>query len=66
MTELTTTTTTNKQTKLPEYTTQDLKRSVLGIGISSFAECDWLKEQLAFRAGGTFPDLILCIRIHLL
>ena len=44
-----------------------LKRSVLGIGMLSFPECrDWFRENLAVREGGTFPDIILCIRTPLL
>ena len=51
----------------PEYTRLDLKRSVLGIGILSFPECRIrFRENLAVTVGGTFPDLILCIRTPLL
>ena len=56
------------QRTLPEYTRLDLKRSILGIGILSFAECDWFRENLTvrLREGGTFPGIIFCIRIPLL
>ena len=55
------------QRTLQEYTRQDLKRSVLGIGILRFPECrDWFRENVALREGGTFPDIILCIRTPLL
>ena len=55
------------QRTLPEYTRLDLKRSILGIGILSFPECrDWFRDNLAVREGGTFPDIILCIRTSLL
>ena len=55
------------QRTLPEYTRLDVKRSTLGIGILSFPECrDWFTEDVAVREGGTFPDIILCIRISLL
>ena len=51
------------QRTLPENTRLDLKRSILGIGILSFPECrDWFREKLDIREGGTFPDIILCIR----
>ena len=50
------------QRTLPEYTRLDLKRSIR-IGILSFPECrDWFREKLDIREGGTFPDIILCIR----
>ena len=52
---------------LPEYTRLDLKRSILGIGIVSFPERrDWVRDNLDVREGGTFPDIILCIRTPLL
>ena len=52
---------------LPEYTRLDLKRSILGIGILSFPECrDWFRENVAVGEGGTFPDIIWCIRTPLL
>ena len=55
------------QRTLPEYTGLDSKRSILGIGISSFPECrDWFRENVVLREGGTFPDIIWCIRTPLL
>ena len=55
------------QGTLPEYTRLDLKRSVLGIGLSSFPEChDRFKEDYATREGVTFPDVTLRIRTRLL
>ena len=46
------------QRTLPEYIRLlDLKRSDRGIGILSFPECDWLKENVAVREGGTSPDI---------
>ena len=55
------------QRALPEYTRLDLKRSIRGIGILSFPECrDWFRDNLAVTEGGTFQDIILCIRIPLL
>ena len=64
------------QRTLLEYTRLDLKMSVLGIGILSFPECNWFRENLAISEGGTFPDkisflfclfvLFFCIRTPLL
>ena len=55
------------QRTLPEYTRLDLKRSILGISILSFPECRGrFRDSLAVREGGTFQDIILCIRIPLL
>ena len=57
----------SSKSTLPEYTRLDLERSILGIGLLSFSECrDWFRESLAVREGGTFPDIILCIRTPLL
>ena len=55
------------QRTLPEYTRLNLKGSILGMGRLGFPESrDWYKERLAVREGGTFLDIMLCIRTPLL